>query len=64
MTDLSTKVPEAAVVAAFAGVMAISPELYLAKLESLAETHDVPCDDDFKNHVYEVLKKQPASDFD
>ena len=64
MTDVSMNVPEGVVVAAFSGMMAVSPEIYLGILEDLAEQHGIPCDDAFKMHVEGILAKQPPIDPD
>ncbi len=64
MTDIKIAVPESAIIQAFSGVMAISPEIYRQKLDTLAQQHNVPSDDAFKDHVSEVLRKQPPTDWD
>lgn len=64
MTDLNSSVPENSIIQAFTGVMAISPERYQQKLASLAQQHGVPLDDAFREHVADVLRKQPAADWD
>jgi hypothetical protein len=64
MSDHSSKVPEAAVVVAFAGVMAVSPSIYQSMLEDLALQYAVPCDETFKSYVTAVLSKQSSTDFD
>ncbi len=64
MSDLSSKVPEHAIVMAFVGVIAISPEIYKRVVGSLAEKFKVPRNDAFLQYVSDVLKRQPQEDFD
>lgn len=64
MTEVSEQVPEEAVVAWFSGVMAISPQLYKQRVERLAQSYGVECDNSFKAYVSDVLRRQPPADFD
>jgi hypothetical protein len=63
-SDIAREVPEEAIVAAFAGTLAISPDIYMAKIKRLATQHGVPCDGALNEHVRNVLARQEPIDPD
>lgn len=62
--SLSVKIPEAAVITAFGGIMAISPEHFQNLLKEMANMFGVPCDEALSEYVLDVLRRQPQTDMD